>query len=89
MTSVQVTLVSLPLSNGVAVASGAPPTTTIISLPGNLTRTGWPVVLIGATGQFLVFFLDSTRIAALKRLPPALIRFAPDDSGWNQGFNHN
>ncbi len=47
--------------------------TAIFTLPGSLTRIEWPVMLIGALCLFLMFFLNSTRIAALKRLPPALI----------------
>jgi MFS superfamily sulfate permease-like transporter len=47
--------------------------TAIVKLPESLTRIEWPVMLIGALCLFLMFFLNSTRIAALKRLPPALI----------------
>lgn len=46
--------------------------TAIIKLPESLTRIEWPVLGIGALCLFLMFYLNGTRIAALKRLPPAL-----------------
>ena len=46
--------------------------TAIITLPESLTRIEWPVMLIGVVCLFLMFYLNTTRIAALKRLPPAL-----------------
>ena len=47
--------------------------TAIFTLPESLTRIEWPVMLIGVLCLFLMFFLNSTRSAALKRLPAALI----------------
>ena len=46
--------------------------TAIITLPESLTRIEWPVMLIGTVCLFLMFYLNTTRIGALKRLPPAL-----------------
>ena len=47
--------------------------TSIVRLPESLTRIEWPVLGIGALCLFLMFYLNGTRIAALKRLPPALL----------------
>ena len=47
--------------------------TAIFKLPESLTRIEWPVMLIGVLCLFLMFFLNRTRSAALKRLPAALI----------------
>lgn len=46
--------------------------TAIVKLPESLTRIEWHVAAIGGICLFLMFYLNNTRFAQLKRLPPAL-----------------